>query len=123
MPDATAIAGNATEKAGNFFGKIVDIVNSTHIPQQINDVDFAGLFTNPWFMVPFVSLIGWQVYKQAFRDMIIIFLIIGVWYVSGTHYMQTLIVGGELQIGKILPILFGGAGVLGIIIYLLFGRS
>jgi len=123
MPDATAIAGNVTEKAGNFFGKIVDIVNSTHIPQQINDVDFAGLFTNPWFMVPFVSLIGWQVYKQAFRDMIIIFLIIGVWYVSGTHYMQTLIVGGELQIGKILPILFGGAGVLGIIIYLLFGRS
>ena len=123
MPDATAIAGNVTEKAGNFFGKIVDIVNSTHIPQQINDVDFVGLFTNPWFMVPFVSLIGWQVYKQNFRDIIIMFLIIGVWYMSGTHYMQTLIVGGELQIGKILPILFGGAGVLGIIIYLLFGRS
>ena len=123
MPDAAAIAGDATEKAGSFFGKIVDIVKSTNIPQQVNDVDFAGLFTNPWFMVPFVGMIGWMVYKAAFRDIVIIFLIIGVWYVSGTPYMQTLIVNGELQIGKILPVLFGGATVLGIIIYLLFGRS
>ena len=123
MPDAAAIAGSAGEKAGSFFGKIVDLVKATNIPQQIDKVDFVGLFTNPWFMVPFVALIGWQIYKAAFRDIIIIFLIIGVWYLSGTHYMQTLIVGGELQIGKILPVLFGGATVLGIIIYLLFGRS
>ena len=123
MPDAAAIAGNASEKAGSFFGKIVDLVKSTQIPRQINEVDFVGLFTNPWFMVPFVAFIGWQVYKANFRDIIIMVLIIGVWYVSGTPYMQTLIVGGELQIGKILPVLFGGATVLGIIIYLLFGRG
>jgi hypothetical protein len=37
--------------------------------------------------------------------------------------MQTLVVGGELQINRILPVLFGGAVTLGFIIYLFFGRS
>jgi hypothetical protein len=47
----------------------------------------------------------------------------GVWYISGTPYMQTLVVGDELQVNKVLPLLFGGAVVVGIIIYLLFVRS
>jgi hypothetical protein len=34
-----------------------------------------------------------------------------------------LIVNGELQIGKVLPVMFGGAAALGIIIYMYFGRS
>jgi hypothetical protein len=37
--------------------------------------------------------------------------------------MQTLVVGDELQINKILPVLFGGAVTLGFIIYMFFGRS
>jgi hypothetical protein len=37
--------------------------------------------------------------------------------------MQTLVVGEELQVNKVLPVLFGGAAILGIVIYLLFGRS
>ena len=122
MPDVGATAGSAADKAGGFFGKIVDIVKSTNIPKQIDDVDLA-LFTNPWFMVPFVALISWWVYKQQFKDIIVVLIFIGVWYVSGTQYMQTLIVGGELQIGKILPVMFGGAAVLGVIIYMYFGRS
>jgi hypothetical protein len=37
--------------------------------------------------------------------------------------MKTLVVGEELQIKKVLPVMFGGAAILGVIIYLLFGRS
>ena len=123
MPDVAGVAGSAADKAGGIFGKIVELIASTNIPQQIEKVDFGGLFTNPWFLVPFLSLIGWNIYKQAFKEIILIFIIIGVWYISGTQYMHTLIVGGELQIGKILPVMFGGAAVLGIVIYMYFGRS
>ncbi len=108
---------------GDFLNGILAWIESTHIPQQIKDVDYVGLFTNPWFMVPFVALVLYLLYKQAIRDLIIIFLFVAVWWVSGLDYMQNMVVGGELQMNKVLPVLFGGATVLGIIIYLLFGRS
>lgn len=117
MPGATA------SKGSGFIDKIGDIFKSTNIPQQLNDVDVAGLFSNPWFIVPFVALIGWQLYKQAFKDIFLVFVIMGLWWVSGTEYMQTLVVGQELQISKILPVMFGGAALLGLMIYLYFGRS
>lgn len=123
MPDVTGAAGEAAGQVSGFFGKIIDLIAATHLPQQIEDVDAGGLFTNPWFLVPFLAMIGWNVYKQAFKEIILVLLIIGAWYISGTHYMQTLIVNGELQIGKILPVMFGGAAVLGIVIYMYFGRS
>ena len=82
-----------------------------------------GLFTNPWFLVPFIALVGYFLYKQKWRDLIFVAIFIGIWWVSGTHYMQTLVVGDELQVSKVLPVLFGGAVVLGIVIYLIFGRS
>jgi hypothetical protein len=96
---------------------------STHLQQQIKDVDYLGLFSNPWFIVPFGLMIIYMVWKQKWRDLIIITVFVGVWWVSGTEYMNTLIVGDELQINKILPVIFGGAGALGVVIYLLFGRS
>jgi hypothetical protein len=37
--------------------------------------------------------------------------------------MNTLLVGNIVQLDKILPVVFGGAVVLGFVIYLLFGRS
>ncbi len=96
---------------------------STHLQQQIAEVDFIALFTNPWFIVPFGILIAYLVYKQSWKDLVIIGLLVGVWWVSGTPYMGTLIVNGEVQIAKILPVVFGGAAALGLVIYLLFGRS
>jgi hypothetical protein len=120
---AAGVAGEVSEKADGFFDRIGDILNATGIPQQISDVDAGGLFTNPWFMVPFVTFMGWQIYRQAFKDIIIVLIIVGLWWVSGTHYMQTLIVDGELQIGKVLPVMFGGAAILGFVIYMYFGRS
>jgi hypothetical protein len=33
------------------------------------------------------------------------------------------VVDGHIQMNKVLPLLFGGAGVLALLIYMLFGRS
>ena len=107
----------------DFFGKILAWIESTHIQEQVANVDYVGLFTNPWFLVPFIALVLYLLYKQSFKDIIIIIIFVGVWWVSGTEYMDTLVVGDELQISKILPVLFGGAAVLGFVIYMFFGRS
>ncbi len=96
---------------------------STHLQEQIAEVDFAALFTNPWFVVPFGILIAYMLYKQSWRDLIIIGILFAVWWVTGTPYMDSLLVNGEIQINKILPVAFGGAVALGVVIYLLFGRS
>lgn len=93
--------------------------DSTHIVEQIQAVDIAGLFTNPWFLVPFICLIGYLAFTKAWKAIIIIAIIIGLWWVSGTPYMQTVVQGDQLSIEKILPIAFGGAVVLAVVIYLL----
>lgn len=106
-----------------FFTKIKEWFFSTHIHEQVNDVDYIALSTNPWFMVPFVIMVCYLLWKQKWKDIIIIIIFIAVWWVSGTDYMDTLLVNGEVQIGKVLPVVFGGAALLGFVIYLLFGRS
>lgn len=107
----------------SMFSGIVEWFDSTNLHKQITEVDFIGLFTNPWFMVPFVALVVYLLYKQSFKDLILLAMLIGVWWVSGTEYMSTLIVGDELQMNKVLPVVFGGAIALGLAIYILFGRS
>ena len=37
--------------------------------------------------------------------------------------MQTLVKGDELQISKVLPVIFGGAAALGLVVYLLISRD
>ncbi|MBW2467140.1 MAG: hypothetical protein JRF02_07555 [Deltaproteobacteria bacterium] len=106
-----------------FVDKIVGFIHSTQVLQQVKEVDPAGLFTNPWFMVPFICLIGYMLYKQDFREIIVIFILIGVWIASGTEYMATLIVDDEIQLAKVLPVVFGSACILGLVIYLYFGKS
>ena len=105
------------------WSSIVEFVKGTKIPEQIDKVDAVGLFTNPWFLVPFIALVGWMIYKLAWRDLLIMAIIIGCWWVSGTEYMHTLVVGDELQVQKVLPVVFGGAAALGVIIYLLINRG
>jgi hypothetical protein len=123
MVDAGAVAGSLSERIGSIFSTVGELLQATHLPEQIKDVDVAGLLSNPWFLVPFIGFIGYEIYKKAFRDLVIVGLLMGVWYISGTPYMQTLVMGDELQVNKVLPLLFGGAVVVGIIIYLLFVRS
>ncbi len=106
-----------------FFTNIKEWFASTHIQEQIKDVDFVGLFTNPWFIVPFIALVLYSLFRQKWKDLIIIAIFVAIWWVSGTNYMNSLLVNGEIQINKILPVIFGGAAVLGFVIYLFFGRS
>jgi hypothetical protein len=107
----------------DFVDSISIWFESTHLLQQIKDVDYQGLFTNPWFLVPFVAFIMYLLYKQAFRDLIIVGIFVGGWWFSGHDYIQTIVVDGHIQMNKVLPLLFGGAGVLALLIYMLFGRS
>jgi len=106
-----------------FLNTLVNWFDSTHLQEQIKNVDIVALFTNPWFIVPFGSFICYCLYKQKWKDIIILSVLTAVWWFSGTPYMNSLLVNGEIQIDKILPVIFGGAVVLGFIIYLLFGRS
>lgn len=96
---------------------------STQLTEQIREVDYVGLFSNPWFIIPFGLLVGYMLFKKKWKDIVILSILGAIWWVSGTPYMKTLLVGGEIQIEKILPVIFGGAAALGIVIYLLFGRS
>ena len=107
----------------DFFTKIVEFIHSTQVLQQFKEVDAVGLFTNPWFLVPFICLIGYMLYKQDFKEIIVIIIGFGVWHISGTEYMNTLIVDDEIQLAKVLPVVFGAAVILGVIIYMYFGRS
>jgi hypothetical protein len=105
------------------FTNLKDWFVATHLQEQIKDVDFVGLFTNPWFIIPFGLMVGYMLFKQKWKDLIITAIFVAVWWVSGTPYMNSLLVNGEIQMEKILPVIFGGAAVLGFVIYLLFGRS
>ncbi|THB71270.1 MAG: hypothetical protein D6B25_18810 [Desulfobulbaceae bacterium] len=105
------------------FDRIMDFLDSTKLPAQVAEVDYMGLFTNPWFLVPFVALIAYFIWKQKWRDIIFVVIFIGIWWVSGTQYMSELVIDDEVQIDKVLPVLFGGAIVLGVVIYIIFGRS
>jgi len=119
----TAILDTIQQKIGAIAEPIGQFIEKTHLPEQIKAVDFPSLFANPWFLVPFIAITGYLLYKKAFRDIIILGAILALWWASGTPYMQTLVVNGELQVTKVLPVLFGGAVIMGLIIYLLFGRS
>ncbi|MCI5137070.1 MAG: hypothetical protein D3922_01345 [Candidatus Electrothrix sp. AR1] len=120
MAGAEAVASSTS---GGFFTKIGAWLQSTHVPEQVKDVDIVALFTNPWFIVPFIACVGYLIWKQSFNELIIIVIFILIWWLSGTEYMQTLVVDGEIQIKKILPVLAGASAVLGFVIYLFFGRS
>ena len=106
-----------------YFEKMVEWIRGTGVPEQIDNIDYMGLAHNPWFMVPFVALILYLIYKKEFAIVVIIAICSVCWSLTGTDYMKSLIVGGEIQVGKILPVVFGGAVALGAIIYLLINRD
>lgn len=107
----------------SFLQTIMDLWASSNIPEQLQDVDWRGLFTNPWFMVPLLAQIGWWIYKQAINAIVITLLGIGVWIFTGTEYASGLVINGNIQIDKILPVAGVGLGALMIIIYLYFLRG
>ncbi len=106
-----------------FLGKIVDFMNSTNVPQQFREVDARGLFTNSWFLVPFIAFICYNLYKQAVNTLVMTGLGFGLWLFSGSSYMEGMVVNGILQLNKVLPVAGVFIGAIAIAIYFLFMRS
>jgi len=107
----------------DFFAQLLEFMNSTQIPTQFQEVDVKGLFTNGWFMLPFLALVGYQLFKQAFNNLMLILIGMGLWVFSGSHYVQEIRINGEIQMDKVLPLVAVGVVTLGIIVYLFFIRS
>lgn len=106
-----------------FFKPVLDFIVSTKVPEQIDTIDYKGLFTNSWFLVPYIAMIAWNIYKQAFNSLIIIILFTGSWAFFGTPYMKEVMGQEEIPLGTILPIVTGACTVLGFIIYRIFFKS
>ncbi|OGQ99208.1 MAG: hypothetical protein A2505_08050 [Deltaproteobacteria bacterium RIFOXYD12_FULL_55_16] len=106
-----------------FLGQIVDFFNSTNVPQQLREIDARGLFTNPWFLAPFIAFIFYNLYKQALNTLVMTSLGFGLWFFSGSSYMEGLVVNGFLQLDKVLPVAGVFIGALAIAVYFLFMRS
>jgi len=107
----------------DLLGQFVEFFNNTNIPQQFRDTDVKGLFTNTWFMVPFVAFICYNLYKQAVNTLVITGLGFGLWWFAGSRFMEGLIVNGHLQLGKVLPVAGVFIGAIAVAIYFLFMRS
>ncbi|MCK4840000.1 MAG: hypothetical protein KAS94_14445 [Desulfobulbaceae bacterium] len=107
----------------SFFKAILDFFISTKIPAQIDKIDYKGLFSNGWFMVPYIAMLAWNVYKQAINSIIIIVLLSGCWAFFGTPYMQAIMAQDEIPLNAILPLVAGACAVFGFIIYRIFFKS
>jgi hypothetical protein len=103
-----------------FFASIIDWFVATRVPEQINTVDIKGLFQNSYFLVPFIGMVIYFLYKQAVNNLIITALAIFLWWFSGTDFVRGAVVGGELQLSRVLPVAGVGMAGLAILVYLLF---
>ncbi|MBC8207622.1 MAG: hypothetical protein H8E79_00425 [Desulfobulbaceae bacterium] len=103
---------------GEFFAFINDWIVSTKVPEQLRDVDAKNLLRNGYFMVPFIGIMMYFVFRQAFSYLIITALIFGLWWFSGTDMVTGAVVNGEIQMDRMLPVFGVGTIGLGIIAYL-----
>jgi len=106
-----------------FISTVIEFVNNTNVPQQIREVDARGLFSNAWFLGPFLAFIGYNLYKQALNTLILTGLAGGLWIFTGSKYMDGLIVDGVMQPGKILPVAGVFVVAIAIAIYFLIMRG
>jgi len=103
-----------------FFKPVLDFIIATKVPEQIDNIDYKGLFSNGWFLVPYLAMIGWDIYTKAITSLMIIILLTGCWAFFGTPYMQEILGQDEIPINAVLPLVGGACGVLGFIIYRIF---
>lgn len=106
-----------------FFKPVLDFVVATKVPEQIENINYADLFTNGWFLVPYLAMIAWNVYKRELYSIIIILLLTGSWAFFGTPYMREIMQQDQIQLEAVLPLVGGACAVLGIIVYLIFFKS
>ena len=89
------------------WNTIVEWFDSTHLVQQITEVDYAGLFTNPWFLVPFCILVAYLIYRQSWKDLAIILarMIPTVLFPDPGMPISTILDFRRSMIGDALPLL------------------
>ncbi len=98
-------------------------IESTAIHKQIQTVDVPGLLGNPWFLLPAIAFVVYSLWRKNWVSLIVAAIFGGLWYISGTPYMSGFVTGMELDQSKILPLFLGGAGVVFVLLVILFGRS
>lgn len=106
-----------------FFKPVLDFVVATKVPEQIENIDYTALSTNGWFLVPYLAMIAWNIYKRQLYSIIIILLLTGSWAFFGTPYMQEIMQQDQIQLEAVLPLVGGACAVMGIIVYLIFFKS
>ena len=123
MWESFASIWDTVKDAVLFFKPVVDFIVDTKVPEQIEKVDYQELFTNPWFLTPYLAWLAWNVYHKQINTLIIIVLFTGSWVFFGTPYMQGILNQQEIQLDTIIPLAGGACAVLGIVIYLIFFKS
>ncbi len=107
-----------------FIKELFARLETTEIHKQVSEVDIVGLFSNPWFLVPFLLFVGYSLWRQSWFSLLFVALCVFLWWGTGTEYMQDLVSeDGELNQGKILPLVGIGAGVALVLGLIIFGRS
>lgn len=100
-----------------FFKPALDFIIETKVPEQIDTIDYKGLFTNGWFLVPYIAMIGWNIYKQQVVSIVLLLLFTGSWAFFGTPMMKEMMAQDSIQLDAVLPLVAGACVVLGIAIY------
>jgi predicted RND superfamily exporter protein len=111
------------DNIADILAPVIRFIHDTKVPEQINSIDYHGLFTNPWFMVPLVAVILYELFRRSIRSVISIVIFLGVWAFFGTPYMQEILTSDTVTLDKILPLLGGAVLLLAIIVYMYFLRS
>ncbi|MFO7761731.1 MAG: hypothetical protein ACQES8_01765 [Thermodesulfobacteriota bacterium] len=102
---------------------ITEFISNTKVLEQIREVQVKALFSNVYFLVPFIGLMIWWLYRLAFKNFILTGLVVGLWLFSGSRFARDFIVGDELQLNKVLPVAGVGVAAIAVIVYILFIRS
>ena len=106
-----------------FFMPVIDFIISTKVPEQVENIDYKGLFSNGWFLIPYLAIIGWNIYKKAINALIVIILLTGAWAFCGTPYMQDVLGREEIALEAVLPLVVGACTILAIIVYIFFFKD
>lgn len=107
----------------DFLERLKAWVDSSAMHHQIQNVDVAGLFSNPWFVVPLSLFVVYSLWRKDFWSLIFVGVIVGVWMLLGTELMSGLVQGGEISQEKVFPVIGVGVVTIIVLVLLIFGRS
>lgn len=107
----------------DFLVTLKEFIEGTNLISQFSETDYMGLFTNPWFLVPYIGLNIYLATKKSWNSIILMLTGLGVWAFTGTSYMKGLMIEGELQLDKIAPVIGVFIGAIAIVVYVLVIRG